>query len=73
MSKKAAEQHKQSAESAIRTPRATTAKQPSITRADTTKKQPTGHTPPRGIGGRFTPGIHSDQAAKSHVADRGKR
>jgi hypothetical protein len=73
MSKKAAEQHKQSAESAIRAPHVTTAKQPSIMRADTTKKQPTKHTPPRGTGGRFTPGIHSDEAAKSHVAGHGRK
>ena len=73
MSKKAAELQKQSAASATRTPRVTTANQPSIMRADTTKKRPTKHTPPRGIGGRFTPGIHSDEAAKSQVADHGKK
>jgi hypothetical protein len=73
MSKKAAEQHKQSTESTIRAPRVTTKKQPTIMRADTTKKQPTMHTPPRGTGGRFTPDIHSDVAAKSHVADHGKK
>jgi hypothetical protein len=73
MSKKAAELQKQSAASTTRTPRVTTAKQPSIMRADTTKKRPTKHTPPRGIGGRFTPGIHSDEAAKSQVADHGKK
>jgi hypothetical protein len=73
MSKKAAELQKQSAASTTRTPRVTTAKPPSIMRADATKKRPTKHTPPRGIGGRFTPGIHSDQAAKSHVADHGRK
>jgi hypothetical protein len=73
MSKKAAELHKQSAESTIRTPRVATAKQPSIMRADTTKKPPTRHTPSRGIGGRFTLGIHSDEAAKSNVAHHGKK
>jgi hypothetical protein len=73
MSKKVAELQKQSAASTTRTPRVTTAKQPSIMRADTTKKRPTKHTPPRGIGGRFTPGIHSDEAAKSQVADHGKK
>ena len=72
MSKKAAELQKQSAESTTRTPRVTTAKQPSIMRADTTK-QPTRHTLPRGTGGRFMPGIHSNKAAKSHVADHGKK
>jgi hypothetical protein len=73
MSKKAAGLQKQSAASTTRTPRVTTAKQPSIMRADTTKKRPTKHTPPRGIGGRFTPGIHSDEAAKSQLADHGKK
>jgi hypothetical protein len=73
MSKKAAELHKQSAESTTRTPRVTTAKQPSIMRADTAKKPPTKHTPPRGIGGRFTPGIHSNGVAKSNVAHHGKK
>ena len=72
MSKKAAE-HKQSAESTIRTPPVTTVKQPSIMRADTTKKQPTKNTPPRGTGERFTPGIHSDKAAKSNVAHHGRK
>ena len=73
MSKKAAELQKQSAASTTHTPRVTTAKQPTILRADTTKKRPTKYTPPRGIGGRFTPGIHSDEAAKSQVADHGKK
>jgi hypothetical protein len=73
MSKKAAELQKKSAESTTRAPRVTTAKQPTILRADTTKKRPTKYTPPRGIGGRFTPGIHSDEAAKSHLADHGKK
>jgi len=73
MSKKAAELQKQSAASTTHIPRVITAKQPTIMRADTAKKRPTKHTPPRGIGGRFTPGIHSDQAAKSHLADHGKK
>jgi hypothetical protein len=73
MSKKAAELQKQSAASTTHTPRVTTAKQPSIMKADTTEKRPTKHTPPRGTGGRFTPGIHSDEAAKSHVADHGRK
>lgn len=73
MSKKAAELPKQPAESTMRTPRVTTAKQPSITRADTAKKPAVKHTPPRGIGGRFTLGAHSDEAAKSNAAHYGKK
>ena len=73
MSKKAAELPKQSAESTMRTPRVTTAKQPSIVRADTTKKPAAKHTPPRGIGGRFTLGGLSDKATKSNAAHHGKK
>ena len=51
-------------------PRIITVKQPNIMKADGTKKRGTMHTPPGAT--RFTRD-HSEEAAKAHMEEHGKK
>jgi hypothetical protein len=50
-------------------PRVTTARQLNIMRPDNTKKRPIMHTPEGALHARH----HSDEAAKSHMEEHGKK